>query len=252
MINNLKNNLMNESNWVQLESALDTFEIKLTHLSGLTVILAPLTGTLKILAGTIQVVAGTIFKLIFSLAARLNKDDEFANCLKEHSRQHIRHGFGNIMAGLIESIPIISSIALGIRYSRKPSSVFGMYHTSHDWIKNMPYQSVAKRRLEITIEGCANECNENALRNAKHFFKFAYPTAESRDKASLATMKADALLSVVMAEINHNIKALIKPNPEEVVRQFNENRGFEAVKLNPKGKRKDRLSGKLYDIILIK
>lgn len=244
MFSEIKNNILNEENWVKLEIKLNDLENKLSELSGRTVVLAPVVGPLKILGGIIQAIAGGILG-ISSIGTRLADDAELAMSLKRHSWDHIKHGFSNMLAGLIESIPLLSSAALGLRYLRNPGirSSRGIEAETHDWNKYRPYLSIAKRRMEL-VEGTTEKEKAEKMENAKKIFDFAYPNVDARDKASYQKMKEDACLASLMAEVNYPYEEDTYPrqiNQEAVVERYNKNRGFEAVQLNLDGKPNERI-----------
>lgn len=237
MLNSIRNNLLSEDSWFKFEVKLNNVEKNLSNISGCTVVLAPLAGPVKIIMGTVQVIAAGILGLS-SFGAQLKGDAKLTQSLKKHSFEHIQHGFNNILAGVIESLPIISSIALLVRNLKGGTSSIGIGPETDKGIKFRPYESLEKRSMKLTA-GTAEKEKPGKLQNANLFFFVAYPTNESRDKASLAQMKQDAALASRIAGINYPFMSLnspYAPNPEAVVKQYNENRGYEAVCLNLNGK----------------
>lgn len=229
----IKKIIVNEDNWFKFESGLSKFENSLSRISGLTVVLAPVTGPLKIMMGIVQFVAGGIL-LLSSFGTQLKGDAEFTESLKRHSVEHIKHGFYNILAGASESIPFVSSIFFFARVCEGPISSIGIGLQTDVEMKFRQYESIEKRSMKFVEGDCESE-NPAKMKNVNQFFSLAYSTNEDRDKATLAQMKQDAKLSIDFANVNY--PNIIPPHADvaSLINQYNENRRYQAIRLNLDG-----------------
>lgn len=88
------------------ESMLEA-ERYLTRTSNCAIFGSSIAGPLKILMGTAQLIAGLVVTIFTLLAVCCSKK---AREIFDKAWSHIIHGFGNILAGIIETIPFVALI----------------------------------------------------------------------------------------------------------------------------------------------
>lgn len=120
---------------IGLERGLDYLER-----AGSYVAIVPVVGTvpgvLKVVGGLIQLTAAVACAILFFIpAAALGEVDS----LMQHCWVHMQHGVGNILAGLLESIPLLGT---AIAIQRDMDSRWSMEKTPSEVGKFMPYQSL--------------------------------------------------------------------------------------------------------------
>jgi len=97
-----------------------------------------LSGSAKAIIGTLQMVTGLVLSIILAIPAIFNRDArELFGC----SVTHIAHGFGNIIGGILETVPIIGSIVNGIR-AWKGENANSAYLTTGQESKFMAYKKL--------------------------------------------------------------------------------------------------------------
>ena len=124
---------------IRIDRKINDLENRLSYISAYPVIGTPF-GAIKILFGASQsIIAATV--TIFSLipAAATKKWS-----LTKYSWTHVKHGIGNIIAGVIESIPIVQTLSYKIRRIGYLGSDVAHLVTRHE-DKYMPYTSLEER-----------------------------------------------------------------------------------------------------------
>ncbi len=205
------NSLINRSTWTELEVSLDSIENTLSNISSNTVIFALVAGPLKILMGTIQLIAASLF---FSIA-KATEDTE----LEQHCWEHMKHGIGNMLSGIIETIPIVATFFNLIKGANTiPPTAVGVGFETTVPSKWQPYETIVKRNLIFsgsTIDPSLNE--EKNLEETKMFFDNLYPTMHDRDLVSLEDLEMHARLCLDLAEVNYPLKPSHKKNTSKKI-----------------------------------
>jgi hypothetical protein len=185
-------NISRLRDFTQFEFQLHNTERVLTNLSA-TVILAPFAGLAKFYIGAVTVGACAIL----CVGTRVHGNEN----LGKWAFSVLKHGGGNMLAGMVEAIPFVG-LALfihrhchAIQFSRG-----GIFIETHDDDKYMPYESVARQFFEISngMDGSSEQ-----YRRVIERFDLAYPNAGARDAATLEEMKSDfdRILTQVYAEL---------------------------------------------------
>lgn len=105
--------------------------------------------------------------IFFAISSRSNPNQKG---LLSHSIEHIKHGLANILAGIIESIPIGGTILFFIRHNLGENMKHRYAFCHGQPGKLMPYRSIAKERGYIVLtkstpnEPFAGMCYAEALK----------------------------------------------------------------------------------------
>lgn len=152
---------MNVNN-VNIERAINDIENTLTNISAYPGV-GSLAGIAKVLMGTAQVVTAISYG-IFNIIPSINSGD-WSNV--KYSFTHIKHGVGNITAGVFETIPLLQTVLYIIRQLRQHQASDRVHLQTRHENKFMPYASLEK--LDLTIGGADEDAAQeaNQLFNAK-------------------------------------------------------------------------------------
>lgn len=124
----------------------------------------PLLGTLpaitKVVMGVAQVVFGSILFLRGTVDFFIKSDKN----LIHHGWTHIRHGCGNIVGGLVTSIPVAGTILYFIKNYTSLYNVYNSFATGHE-NKFMPYEELVKLDLKIGFLGFKSKIHEDLASN---------------------------------------------------------------------------------------
>lgn len=144
-------------NRVQIDRSFHQMEMCLTKWSAYSIIVP---GILKIGLGLLQLTVASIATVSFGLAAC----DQTSRSLCLYSWEHVQHGAGNILAGVVESIPLVASIAYIFRLVGRKTfrphrdtlpSVYKykvMKDPSHK-LKWMPYERIVAYDTNVYVKG---------------------------------------------------------------------------------------------------
>lgn len=146
---------------INIESKLNNFENAISSLplkhAGLTMIpgVMVLPGALKALVGAVQAVTAVAIFALSPLTWHFTDD------ISKHSFKHIIHGLGNIAAGILEMIPLVTYLIATYREELKgaqphakidsPSFKLHMGHES----KFLPYDTLVARDLQVLVKSPA-------------------------------------------------------------------------------------------------
>lgn len=135
---------------------MNDIENKLTGISAYP-ILGTLAGCTKILIGAAQSITALACGILFLIPTAITKDCS----LLKYCWTHIKHGLGNIAAGIVEAIPLVQSVAYVARVGNQiRTSDLQTPHlfTGHE-NKCMPYISLIEEDWFIG-EGCIPDGDE--------------------------------------------------------------------------------------------
>jgi hypothetical protein len=129
---------------VSLERKINNIENSLSELSPFPII-GTVMGVSKIFVGATQLLTATALAIFALIPAAIG---DFT--LLNHSWTHIKHGLGNVVAGVIEALPIIQTIFYLVRMNKGASSSDAVAHlrTGHE-NKFMPYASLIEEDWHI-------------------------------------------------------------------------------------------------------
>lgn len=135
---------------VQLDRFIDTLER-----AGSTVAIVPgagaVAGAFKIVIGLIQITTAVACAiLLFIPAAAMGEEGS----LMEYCWTHIKHGVGNILAGLLEAIPLLGT---AIAIQRDMDSRWSTERTPSEAGKFMPYQSLIDDDQQNDLRNMPND-----------------------------------------------------------------------------------------------
>ncbi len=130
----------------RIDHHLNKAENKLTSISRYPVI-GTIPGAVKILLGISQMIAGLAAALFFALRER---GSEYL--VTKYAFTQVKHGAGNVVAGIFETIPVIQTVLYYVREARRNrlSDAELYVHTCHER-KFMPYETLVSR--DVRIEG---------------------------------------------------------------------------------------------------
>lgn len=118
-----------------------------------------LAGSTKIALGTTQFLTALACGILLSIPAIATCDLSLLN----HSWTHMKHGLGNIVAGILEAIPLFGTILFGLRVVKSIDPSVPVYlRTGHE-NKWMPYSSLVEQDWDF--------CGDEALSTRKNFNK---------------------------------------------------------------------------------
>lgn len=136
---------------VRLERELNDIENSLSRVSAIPLV-GSLAGATKVVLGAAQSLTALTCGLFSMIPSMVTKDYTFSNrCLT-----HLKHGIGNIAAGIVEAVPGVQTLSYVVR-KRKGSmdSDPRVKLTTHHENKFMPYKSLIER--DFTFEGGLDE-----------------------------------------------------------------------------------------------
>lgn len=135
---------------MNIEETINKLEIELSYYSALPLIVP---GLIKVGLGLVQTVTALALSvlLILPVLYKYNGSKE----LLIHSFQHISHGSNNVLAGIIEAIPIVGTISVASRFikvikNNNPplSSTATIYTMSyHPAFKYCPYSNISNNEF---------------------------------------------------------------------------------------------------------
>ena len=107
-------------------------------------------GALKVLLGIAQTVSALVVGLVIGVPSRIVGKKSILN----HSWTYAMHGAGNVVAGSVEAIPLVGSIAYYERCRREKAiqKTTGLDLWTHHENKFMPYESLEAQDFEVVGE----------------------------------------------------------------------------------------------------
>lgn len=120
---------------LSLDHFCDSFERKTTE-AALIPLVGTVAGALKVVGGAVQVISAIACAILLFIPALARGE---LGTLMGHSWTHLKHGLGNILAGTIEAIPLVGSVAAFLKCRYRTSQEGFAYA---EMGKYMPYQSL--------------------------------------------------------------------------------------------------------------
>jgi hypothetical protein len=188
---------------VNLERKLNTIENVLSIASAVPVI-GIIPGLAKVTLGIGQLGIATGATVIASICQKYTKDKkvrEISSHVLEHSVDHIKHGAGNMLAGLTEGLPFIGTAVLIARIVRSFDSskmgAFGTWVQYGDKFKFCPYHNLIVQDAYIVqnLQDKPTESNKMELQSIlRELREDIYPTAAcSKLKTELIELSDEEL-----------------------------------------------------------
>lgn len=145
---------------LEIDRTMNNIENKLSDISAYPVV-GTLAGVTKILLGTTQALTGLACGIMLLIPSAATRD---WSSMKS-SWTHIKHGVGNMTAGVFESIPFVQTAIYGIRRMKQGeiSDIHAHLYTGHEF-KFMPYKSLVERDWKI------GGADDEAVEKAKDIF----------------------------------------------------------------------------------
>lgn len=134
--------------FVNVDRTINNIENTLTDVSAYPVV-GTLAGCTKVLMGAVQELTGIACGILTFIPAAITGDWSSV----KYSWTHIKHGVGNMGAGIVEAIPLVQTVLYGVRQIRQVgngrSDTQVCLYTGHEY-KFMPYASLVERDWGIT------------------------------------------------------------------------------------------------------
>lgn len=123
---------------MEIDRTMDNIETALS-IGAAIPFLGRLPAAAKVIMGVAQLIAAVVYGIFSLMRAAIHKDYSYLDRYLDCSWTHIRHGVGNIFAGLLEGIPFIGTVMFGMRLAMACSEI------GED--KFMPYASLNHRPI---------------------------------------------------------------------------------------------------------
>lgn len=130
---------------INIERDMNNMENALSNIAFYPVV-GTVAGAVKVIVGTTQLVTAIACALLCVFPSLVVKNWS----VEKRAWSHIKHGCGNVLAGIVEAVPLVSMLVYGIRIWKNASGSDDRVrvNTNHE-NKFMPYESLVDKDWEI-------------------------------------------------------------------------------------------------------